>query len=145
MRSRLTAGVAVVALVLVALAVHLLAPDQAGTAIPGSGPPVATASRSPVDPETGLRLVELASLPPEARRTVTLVDRGGPFPYRQDGAVFGNREGRLPPQRSGWYHEYTVVTPGSADRGARRLITGDGTRQLFWTTDHYASFRRVQR
>jgi ribonuclease T1 len=93
----------------------------------------------------GLPVVDLAGLPVEAQRTVALIDRGGPFPYGKDGAVFGNRERLLPVQRSGYYREYTVPTPGSDDRGARRVIAGDAGRQLFYTADHYASFVRVRR
>jgi ribonuclease T1 len=88
--------------------------------------------------------IAFAQLPPEAQATVRLIDRGGPFPYRQDGTVFGNREGLLPPEPDGYYHEYTVDTPGSADRGARRIIRGrDG--KLYYTDDHYASFKKVVR
>jgi ribonuclease T1 len=88
--------------------------------------------------------VSLAHLPPEARATVALVDQGGPFPYDRDGVVFENREGLLPGQRSGYYHEYTVPTPGETDRGARRIITGSAG-ELYWTDDHYRSFERIQR
>ena len=78
----------------------------------------------------------------QAVDTLRLIGLGGPFPFRQDGATFENREGLLPPHPSGWYKEYTVVTPGSADRGARRIVAGtDGGR--FYTSDHYASFREV--
>lgn len=85
-----------------------------------------------------------AALPPEAEATLALIRRGGPFPYRQDGSVFGNREGRLPPQPRGWYREYTVPTPGLGHRGARRIVTGgDPPREWYYTDDHYASFRRI--
>lgn len=82
-------------------------------------------------------------LPPEAGDTIRLVLRGGPFPHRQDGSVFGNREGHLPRQPRGWYREYTVATPGLSHRGARRIVTG-GTppREWYYTGDHYDSFRR---
>ena len=79
----------------------------------------------------------------EARRTIALVQRGGPFPYRQDGGIFGNREGHLPRQSRGWYREYTVDTPGLGHRGARRIITGgQPPREWYYTDDHYDSFRR---
>ena len=85
----------------------------------------------------------LSSLPPEATTTWRLIQKGGPFPYpRNDGVVFENREKTLPAKRSGYYHEYTVKTPGSQDRGARRLITGSG-QELYYTDDHYASFVAV--
>lgn len=86
--------------------------------------------------------VRLGDLPPEARQTVALVKAGGPFPYSQDGTVFTNREGLLPAEPSGYYREFTVVTPGAADRGARRIVAGrDGTD--YYTDDHYSSFREV--
>lgn len=81
-------------------------------------------------------------LPPEALLTIDLIERGGPFPYRQDGAVFQNRERLLPRQPQGYYHEYTVETPGESDRGARRIVTGEN-REMYYTDDHYASFRRI--
>ena len=40
----------------------------------------------------------------------------------KDGTVFGNRERLLPLKERGWYREYTVRTPGSRDRGARRIV-----------------------
>lgn len=95
-------------------------------------------------PDDGLTTVRLSQLPRQARETVALIDDGGPYPYRRDGVVFGNRERVLPRQASGWYHEYTVSTPGSSDRGARRIVTGkDGT--MYYTDDHYETFRRVVR
>lgn len=82
-------------------------------------------------------------LPPEARDTIALIQRGGPYPHRQDGSVFGNREGRLPRQPRGWYREYTVDTPGLDHRGARRIVTGgDPPREWYYSDDHYDSFRR---
>jgi ribonuclease T1 len=84
----------------------------------------------------------VAQLPAQARETLALIAAGGPFPYSRDGVTFGNREGLLPRAPNGFYSEYTVVTPGSADRGARRIVAGDdGSR--FYTADHYASFREV--
>jgi guanyl-specific ribonuclease Sa len=84
-------------------------------------------------------------LPPEAQAMLRRIARGGPFEHRQDGAVFGNYEGLLPQQPRGYYHEYTVDTPGANSRGARRIITG-GTPPVVWyyTGDHYRSFRRIQ-
>ena len=84
-------------------------------------------------------------LPAEARNTLNLIVRRGPFEHRQDGGVFGNYEGLLPKQPCGYYHEYTVETPGARNRGARRIITG-GTPPVVWyyTGDHYRSFRRLE-
>jgi len=75
-----------------------------------------------------------------------LIDAGGPFPHRRDGVVFQNRERRLPAQARGYYHEYTVPTPGARDRGARRIVTGGNPPAAFYyTDDHYSTFRRIQR
>lgn len=88
---------------------------------------------------SGLPVRALSELPDEAAGTWRLIEKGGPFPHDEDGRVFGNREGHLPAERSGYYREYTVGTPGSRDRGARRIVTGaDG--ELYYTADHYASF-----
>jgi ribonuclease T1 len=86
--------------------------------------------------------VHLADLPPQARHTLALIASGGPFPFAQDGVVFTNLEGLLPNEPTGYYHEYTVVTPGSADRGARRIIAG-GRGEQYYTDDHYSSFLEV--
>jgi ribonuclease T1 len=88
-------------------------------------------------------MVALSALPIEARHTIALIRAGGPFPSSRDGVVFRNAEGLLPKEPSGYYHEYTVPTSGETDRGARRIITGaDG--ELYYTADHYESFRRVE-
>lgn len=106
----------------------------------------AAVTAQPVTPKA-LPTVALSSLPSQATDTVRLVQKGGPFPYSQDGTVFQNREGLLPSQSSGYYHEYTVKTPGSSTRGARRIITGGGTLKnpahWYYTADHYASFSNV--
>lgn len=86
--------------------------------------------------------IALAALPQEARVTLQLIDAGGPFPYRRDGVVFGNYERRLPVNTRGYYHEYTVPTPGIKTRGARRIIAGDRG-ERYYTADHYNSFRRI--
>ena len=87
------------------------------------------------------------SLPIEARETLALIKAGGPFPFRQDGRVFSNREGLLPKQKRGYYREYTVKTPGARDRGSRRIVGGRcgdfGCTEYFYTDDHYRSFRRI--
>ena len=100
-------------------------------------------------PGGGTGTVSVADLPAQARRTLDLIDAGGPFPYpANDGIVFGNREGLLPDQPRGYYHEYTVPTPGSDDRGARRIVTGgpaDEPTEYYWTDDHYRSFEEILR
>ncbi|MEV4412142.1 ribonuclease domain-containing protein [Catellatospora sp. NPDC049609] len=105
------------------------------------GAPAASAARTPA---SGLPTVAVAELPKEAVATLALIDAGGPFPYAKDGTVFGNLEGILPKQPRGYYKEYTVPTPGSADRGARRLVAGQGG-DVYYTADHYESFRQVLR
>ena len=97
-------------------------------------------------PET-LDTVALAALPAQAQTTHRLILAGGPFPHRKDGSVFGNRERLLPGKRRGYYHEYTVETPGARDRGARRIVCG-GTpvtapEACFYTADHYSTFKRI--
>jgi ribonuclease T1 len=90
--------------------------------------------------------IALAELPVQGQRTYGAILNGGPFRYEKDGSVFGNRERLLPRERRGHYREYTVETPGSRDRGARRIVCG-GERTVpsvcWYTADHYASFRRI--
>jgi ribonuclease T1 len=95
--------------------------------------------------------VAAAALPKEARETLALIRRGGPFAYQKDGAPFGNRERRLTQRERGYYREYTVPTPGSRDRGARRIVAGAGatgdtrtSAEYYYTDDHYNSFRRIR-
>lgn len=87
--------------------------------------------------------VAASELPAQARETIALIRRGGPFPYQRDGAVFGNFEERLPVKARGYYREYTVRTPGAKDRGARRIVAGKGG-ELYYSDDHYDSFRRIK-
>ncbi|MET8681566.1 ribonuclease domain-containing protein [Streptomyces sp. NPDC004647] len=84
-----------------------------------------------------------SDLPSQAHDTLDLIEAGGPYPYPQDDTVFSNREGLLPDQSSGYYHEYTVETPGSPDRGARRIVTGEAAQEDYYTADHYRSFDLV--
>jgi guanyl-specific ribonuclease Sa len=103
--------------------------------------PAAVAQASCGD-TSGFPVVALGSLPPEATDTYNLIQSDGPYPYPQDGTVFDNREGLLPACSSGYYHEYTVETPGSPDRGTRRIIGGNGG-EYFYTDDHYESFSLI--
>jgi ribonuclease T1 len=90
-----------------------------------------------------IETIAVGALPPEAKATLKLIKRGGPFPYHKDGTVFNNREGRLPAHKRGYYREYTVKTPGRRDRGARRIIAGaDG--EFYYTDDHYNTFRLIK-
>jgi filamentous hemagglutinin len=78
-------------------------------------------------------------LAPELAR----IERGVKDPHRDDGAVFGNREGRLPSRPRGYYREYVVRTPGLRSVGPQRLVVGrDG--EVFYTSDHYATFKQVR-
>ncbi|MFF1373273.1 ribonuclease domain-containing protein [Streptomyces virginiae] len=92
----------------------------------------------------GMATVRADGLPQQARDVLALIDKGGPYPYRQDGTVFGNFEKALPKQKRGYYHEYTVRTPGERDRGARRIVTGEGG-EFYYTDDHYDTFKAVLR
>jgi ribonuclease T1 len=86
--------------------------------------------------------IPAAELPKEARETLALIRAGGPFPYPQDGRTFQNREKLLPQRSRGYYREYTVRTPGARDRGARRIVSGNGG-EFYYTADHYRSFQRI--
>ncbi|HEU4669637.1 MAG TPA: ribonuclease domain-containing protein [Dyella sp.] len=124
---------------LVVLVVALLAwrqPPHASLPEPGSSAPRPTvavgADRAP------------GALPPEVDRALARIAAGGPFPHAQDGTVFGNYEHLLPDRPRGYYHEYTVETPGARTRGARRIITGGNPpAEYYYTDDHYRSFRRI--
>lgn len=117
------------AAVAVAFALALLVPPAAARANPDAMPSV-----------------PLAALPAEAQSVYGLIRAGGPFRYDRDGIAFGNREGLLPARSRGYYHEYTVRTPGTKTRGARRIICGGPARApdvCYYTDDHYQSFRRI--
>ncbi len=104
--------------------------------------PKATPTRAGPARVDGLEVIYVDQLPRQARDTLRLIERDGPFPYDKDGAVFQNREGILPGRQRGYYHEYTVITPGENDRGARRVVTGSRG-ELYYTDDHYDSFKRI--
>lgn len=110
----------------------------------GKPTPTPTPRGQPTATNDGLPLIDFIALPQQAQETILLIERGGPFPYDRDGITFGNRERLLPIRADGYYREYTVVTPSSSDRGARRIIAGQGG-ELYYTDDHYESFKRVKR
>jgi ribonuclease T1 len=90
--------------------------------------------------------IAVSELPRQGRETFELIRQGGPFPYEKDGSVFFNRERLLPAEKRGYWREYTVKTPGSRDRGARRIVCGGPPRTphaCYYTADHYASFRKI--
>lgn len=113
-----------------------------------TGASVGAAAKEAPTPAPALAEVALSELPVQAQQTYERVRAGGPFPYAKDGVVFGNRERLLPRQPRGFYREYTVKTPGSRDRGARRLICGGqpptAPEVCYYTADHYASFQRIR-
>lgn len=138
-------------LLAVALLIAIWYVDGRGDSDPQTARDSSTASSTPIvdtetgtDPVSGLPWISEADLPPEGRDTLALIDAGGPYPEDRDGVVFENREGILPDEQTGYYHEYTVPTPGSDDRGARRIVTGSEG-EFYYTADHYDSFERISR
>ena len=103
----------------------------------------AAAQRAPLPAPERVGEVAASELPREAQATIARIRKGGPYPYAKDGSVFGNREGHLPRRKRGYYREYTVKTPGERTRGARRIVAGSGG-ELYYTDDHYNSFRRIR-
>jgi ribonuclease T1 len=94
-----------------------------------------------------LEAVAARDLPQEAQKTLTLIKQGGPFPFAKDGVTFGNYEKVLPRQTRGYYHEFTVTTPGARHRGARRIVVGGesaSSLDRYYTDNHYASFKRIK-
>lgn len=141
---------AIIIIIMVAAVLYARFSDRGTTpaSIPAPRQPVA-ATAAPKQPATITRAstlpaITLAELPPEARATIGLIDQDGPFPFDKDGSTFQNRERRLPGKPAGYYREYTVITPGSDDRGARRIIAGRSG-ELYYTDDHYDSFWEVLR
>ncbi|MBK6743516.1 MAG: hypothetical protein IPG66_11260 [Hydrogenophilales bacterium] len=114
--------------------------DAAEARAPASTSAPATADNEARTPSA---TSDLTGLPPEVGEVLALIDRGGPFAYAKDGTVFQNREGHLPKKPRGYYREYTVPTPGAGNRGARRLVAGaDG--EVYYSGDHYRSFKRLR-
>ncbi|MFB7663877.1 ribonuclease [Kitasatospora sp. NPDC056138] len=158
-RNRLIAVAAVICCAIIAAAVYaLLGTGRTASTKTSSSPTAATgASRGPkpsapaksssagstwVPTNQAIADVCRSKLPSQARDTLGLIAKGGPYPYRNDGVVFENRESRLPRHPNGYYHEFTVVTPGSGDRGTRRVVTGTDGEQ-YWTADHYSTFQEI--
>lgn len=137
-RSR--AWLAGLAVVFVAMAIAALAGGPVGPGSPSSPSPSRPVAGGPED--VPFPAISRADLPPEARATLARIAAGGPFPYAADGSVYQNRERLLPLRPAGTYREYTVETPGAADRGARRIVVS-ASGESYWTADHYASFIRI--
>jgi ribonuclease T1 len=106
-----------------------------------------TFSFSVIAKESSLSTIAFADLPSEAQKTMLAIKRGGPYPYSKDGVVFNNYERVLPKHQRGYYHEFTVKTPGAHNRGARRIIVGgvlEHPNEFYYTDDHYATFKRIK-
>lgn len=145
--SRTSIGVTLLGLLAAALVwwmnQHGLTPDRSPQQPTSQSSGSTSSTGSSVD-SGDLPVVDPADLPREARDTMELIDHGGPYPFPgRDDVTFSNRERLLPQQPRGYYREYTVITPGSSDRGARRIIAGRGG-DWYWTADHYDSFSRIK-
>ena len=98
------------------------------------------------DPAAALPPIAALDLPKEGRATLDRIRDNRPFPYDRDGVTFGNFEGMLPQKPRGYYHEYTVKTPGSRNRGARRIVCGGAKGTIsdcYYSDDHYQSFKTI--
>jgi ribonuclease T1 len=129
------------ALLLLLLAALQILGGQGGPA-PAARPPADAPRAADRARSSDLPAARADQLPPEAAETLALIASDGPFPFEKDGATFQNRERLLPIKPPGYYREYTVITPGEGDRGARRIVAGSGG-ELYYTDDHYASFVEV--
>lgn len=119
-------------------------PSSATLTAASGGAATTTDAAERVDPESGLPWVAESALPKQARATLALIRKGGPYPYpNSDDKTFGNVERLLPQHKRGYYREYTVKKPGESDRGPWRIVTGKGG-EKYWTPDHYASFQRIK-
>lgn len=109
-------------------------------------------AREAAPPHRDLPQIHATELPREGRDALVLIRKGGPYPYAKDGSIFSNRERILPKQPRGFYREFTVKTPSSRDRGARRIVCGGKVAKqqtqvletCFYTDDHYSSFKRIK-
>ena len=141
----------VVVYLAILVAVYLLFSLASGTgyfigctpAVPVTQQDASAGTGNQADVPTGANVINVGDLPAEGRTTLGLIKKGGPFPYSKDGTVFSNYEGLLPAKPGGYYHEYTVITPGSPDRGARRIVAG-GSGEYYYTDDHYRSLKLIQ-
>ncbi len=111
-----------------------------------SGPAAAQRDNAPGAAQGRVQMsladISVNALPPEARETLRLIEKGGPYAFDRDGIVFGNFEKRLPIKERGYYHEFTVRTPGVRHRGERRVVTGKGS-ENYYSDDHYKTFKRI--
>jgi len=114
----------------------------AATLLLAAMPAAAQREAAPQRIQIALADISVKALPPEARETLKLIEKGGPYPYDRDGIVFGNFEKRLPIQERGYYNEFTVKTPDVKHRGARRIVTGKGG-EKYYSDNHYKTFKRI--
>jgi ribonuclease T1 len=135
-------GLALAALVACSLVASPPVQPPAATASPATASPVPSGNVTAVPNPSGLPVIRESQLPAEGRRTLALIRQGGPFPYNRDGVTFSNFERLLPRKSAGYYKEYTVPTPGESDRGARRIVAGNGG-DKYYTPDHYESFKFI--
>lgn len=129
------------------VAPRLLAFVAAGFVVAGLLLGAAPSVEARGDNPAAIRETAASDLPREARETLAQIRRGGPYTYDRDGVVFGNREHMLPPRPRGYYHEFTVKTPGARNRGARRIVCGGAvaqTSECYYSDDHYQSFARIR-
>lgn len=143
MKQRIT----IAALLLLVLLGYLGGQQWLGGGAPFQPPASPAASSATPDAAAGVPAAALARFTSEERGAIAaalaLIADGGPFRHKKDGSVFQNREGRLPRYAAGYYHEYTVETPNSPDRGARRIVAGAGG-EIYYTADHYNSFVQLK-
>ena len=118
-------------------------PALAAAALALLAPATATAYSQHGYTDANPQEISKSALPVEAKDTLRLIRQGGPFPYPRDGVVFGNFEKRLPKKQRGYYHEYTVKTPGARNRGARRIVCGK-TAACYCSDDHYETFKLIR-
>jgi ribonuclease T1 len=122
---------------------------EASAASAGQAPPPPASeipAASGAQQKGAVGTVSKAQLPAEAAETLRLIKAGGPFPYSEDGVLFRNSAALLPEHPRGYYHAYTVRTPGATDRGLRRIVCGGPRKQTgdcYYTDDYYASFKRI--
>jgi ribonuclease T1 len=135
-------GLALASLVACGLVSAPTVQPPAATASAATGSPVPSGTATAVPNPSGLPVIRESQLPAEGRRTLALIRQGGPFPYNRDGVTFSNFERLLPRKSGGYYKEYTVPRPGESDRGARRIVAGNGG-EKYYTPDHYESFKFI--
>jgi ribonuclease T1 len=142
LRERVGAWALVLAALMAGLVTGCGGASDTSTATTQDRAGISSTASTGLDAESGLAWIAREELPPEALDTLAAIAAGPPYPYARDGITFENREGLLPEREPGYYEEFTVETPGSSDRGARRIVWGLQD-ELYYTADHYQSFERI--